>query len=418
LIPFVFNIFKRKQPAGENPPGEERPLTMDALASMLITAAKNAGYTDSLEYDPATSTIQQGLSGRTYIGNFYNDYLQAKGPHRDLVFSNFLAILNRKTDPVSLEEAKSKVVAAVRERALFSLTSLHWEIEGGRNEPIVAFEPVSDWFARCMVLDFPGYVALVMENDLKRWELFEIGLARLHQCTVPKFQQENGFFRGTWGDDYDSSRLLLPGVFGDLPLDGDPVVCIPNRNLLLVTGSNDHQSISAMLQAAEEIIRTKSRPMNPGPLILKDGSIHDFAVPVNSPIFNNIGRASRLAPLMYYQQQQATLGKLYEQNGKDHFIADYKLNQWQNGKYASFGVWSNTVRTLLPKTDLIAFFDPQLPEPQRSLGLAKWDDVVNVAGDLMLDTQMFPPRYYVSKFPTNDQLAPIPRPPQFYHENG
>ena len=61
----------------------------------------------------------------------------------------------------------------------------------------------------------------------------------------------------------------------------------------------------------------------------------------------------------------------------------------------------------MPKTDLIAFFDPSKPESRRTLGMAKWNDVMRVAGDLFLDTQMFPARFYVSKFPTEEQLAAV-----------
>jgi len=101
--------------------------------------------------------------------------------------------------------------------------------------------------------------------------------------------------------------------------------------------------------------------------------------------------------------------KLYEQKGKDIFVAKYTLNQRETGGYASYGVWSKTVATLLPKTDLIAFFDPTKPESQRTLGLAKWDDVLRIASDLFLDTQMFPARFYVSKFPSEEQLADVIR---------
>jgi hypothetical protein len=72
-------------------------------------------------------------------------------------------------------------------------------------------------------------------------------------------------------------------------------------------------------------------------------------------------------------------------------------------------VWSKRVSTLLPKTDLIAFFDPAKPQSQRTLGLAKWEDVMRIAGDLFLDTQMFPARFYVSKFPSDEQLAAVIR---------
>ena len=46
------------------------------------------------------------------------------------------------------------------------------------------------------------------------------------------------------------------------------------------------------------------------------------------------------------------------------------------------------------------------------LGLAKWEDVMRIAGDLLLDTQMFPDRFYVSKFPSEDQLGAVIREPR------
>src|SRR5260370_21470237 len=162
-----------------------------------------------------------------------------------------------------------------------------------------------------------------------------------------------------------------------------------------------------MLKHAEEIVQTKPRPMNPAPLILKDGEVADFSVGENSPISNDVERAKKTSALSYYQQQAEKLMKLYEQKGKDIFIAKYALNQLETGGYESYSFWSKTVPTLLPKADLIAFFDPTKPESQSTLGQAKWDDVLRIAGDLFLDTQMFPARFYVSKFPSGEQLAAV-----------
>jgi hypothetical protein len=80
--------------------------------------------------------------------------------------------------------------------------------------------------------------------------------------------------------------------------------------------------IQAMLKHAEEIVRTKPRPVNPAPLILKNGEVADFFVSENSPIFNDVERAKKVSALFYYQQQTETLKKLYEQKGKDLFVAN------------------------------------------------------------------------------------------------
>jgi hypothetical protein len=395
----MFNPFKKK------------PFGIDDFAKLVIAEARKARIAESLEYDAKRFVLKRG-DQRTFLANLFNDYCQADDAHKKRILGNTLALLRQKKEDIPLEDAESKVVAAVREQALFSFTTLWWQLEGGTSEPKIAFEPISTWFARCLVLDFPEYVSMVSSESLRTWDssfyqLYEIGLARLRDCTTPRFEKQPGFYVGGWHDDYDNSRILIPEVFSPLHLDGDPVVCLPNRNSLLVTGSEDHAGIQAMLKHAEEIVRTKPRPMNPAPLTLKDGEIADFSVAENSRIFNDVERAKKVSELFYYQQQTETLVKLYEQKGKDLFVANYALNQLETGGYESICVWSKTVPTLLPKTDFVAFFDPTRPESQRKLGRAKWDDVMRIAGDLILDTEMFPGRFYVSKFPTDEQLAAV-----------
>jgi hypothetical protein len=393
----MFNPFKKK------------PFKIDDFAKLIMTEAKKAGIAESLQYDPDRFVLTRG-SQRTYLGNLFDDYCQADAEQKKRILGNALALLRDRKQDVSFEQAKSKVVVAVRERALFSFTTLWWQLEGENAEPKIAFEPISAWFARCLVLDFPEYVSMVSPENLKAWDisfdqLYEIGLARLTEGTVPKFEKQEGFHIGGWHDDYDCSRILIPELFDPLDLEGDPVVCLPNRNLLLVTGSQNPDAIQAMLRHAEEVVRTKSRPMNPAPLILKDGEVADFSVSENSPIYNDVERAKKLSALIYYQQQTEALTKLYAEKGKDFFVAKYTLNQTETGGYESYSVWSKTVPSLLPKTDLIAFFDPAKPESQRTLGLARWEEVMRIAGDLFLDTQMFPARFYVSKFLTEEQLG-------------
>ena len=56
---------------------------------------------------------------------------------------------------------------------------------------------------------------MVSPENLRTWdtsfdELYEIGLARLRDHTIPKFEKQQGFYIGGWQDDYDNSRILIP----------------------------------------------------------------------------------------------------------------------------------------------------------------------------------------------------------------
>jgi hypothetical protein len=115
----MFNPFKKK------------PFEIDDFAKLVITEAKKAGLAESLEYDPKSIVLRR-RDQRTYLVNLFNEYRQADEAHKKRILGNTLALLRQKKPDVSFEEAKSKVVAAVREQALFSFTTLWRELERGK----------------------------------------------------------------------------------------------------------------------------------------------------------------------------------------------------------------------------------------------------------------------------------------------
>lgn len=381
----------------------------DQFAKMLLGEAAKQGVT--YEYDPKEFVLKND-KGRILLGNWHDHYCQANAEHKKKLISNFVATLQPPKEPSSLDEVGNNLITAVRERAMFAFTDLEGQASG-RTKPLdVASIPLTKWFASTLVIDSPHTVAIVTGEQLKKWgvsieEAAETGVNNLRNSTVPKFVQQEGYFRGTWDDDYDSSRILLPELFAGLPLDGDPVIVIPNRLTLMVTGSRQTDALKAMLAKAEEIVSTIARPQNPAPLVIKNGVIEDFTVPESSSVFHEVRRATCLAPLMYYNEQKELLEKLHEKTGKDIFVAKYTLNQRKDGSYFSYSIWSRNIVTLLPSTDMVALHDSDKPENEQMLGMAPLEKVLSIAGDLMLDAGMFPTRYYVSKFPDAEMLKKI-----------
>jgi hypothetical protein len=394
----VFGLF------GGNP-------SRDQFASMLLKEAKRAGITTAYEYDAKEFTLKAG-SGRLYLGNFHDTYCQANAEHKKKLIGNFIATMQLPQVPDSFEEAKANLVTVIRERALFAFTEMEYRIKGNESGLKVACEPMTAWFTKSLVIDFPKCVSVVSTEHLKKWgvtfeEATTTGLEHLRACTTPNFIAENGYFISKWNDDYDSSRPLLAELFDDLPLEGDPVIAIPNRLTMLVTGSRQADAIKAMLAKAEEIVRTIARPQNPAPLVITNGEIADFTVDKTSPVFSEVCRAHGLAALFYYNQQVELLNQLHEKTGKDTFVAKYALNKLIDGSYQSYCIWSKGIVSLLPKTDTVVLYDPGQPEKKSGLGTIAWDKLISVAGGLMLDTEMFPARYYVSKFPEGEMLEKV-----------
>lgn len=391
-------------------------MTPDRFSRIVLDEIARVGGPKDYVFVPDTFMLKRD-SDLINLRSVYQQYCGEKDDVRERTLRHFVAALisNRSTKPIPWDEALDKLVAVVRERAMFSQAEAIWSIEYDRPPGAkMVFEPLTKWFAKTVVLDFPNHVTVVSETQMKEWgirfdEAFEIGVANLKKASAPKFGRDGAFFSGLWKDDYDSSRVLLPELFAELHLEGDPVVVLPNRLTLLVAGSKDEQGVRAVLTKAEEIMRAETKPQNPSPLVIHDGQVSDFEVPRSSPIFHNVQRAQRLAAMEYCNDQKGQLDKLYAQKGKDLFVASYKLNMAKDGEYSSFSVWSRGVASLLPETDTVFFFDPGLPKDKQVVARAPWAAVISVAGDLMLDTNMLPARHYVSKFPSAEQLESLAR---------
>ena len=66
----------------------------------------------------------------------------------------------------------------------------------------------------------------------------------------------------------------------------------------------------------------------------------------------------------------------------------------------TYSVWSRGSLVLLPRTDQIAFI-----QDGKDPLMADWDRVVDVMADSMEPLDIYPERFRVSDFPTDEQLA-------------
>jgi uncharacterized protein YtpQ (UPF0354 family) len=75
---------------------------------------------------------------------------------------------------------------------------------------------------------------------------------------------DNGTFMITAGGDFESSLILLTSMWtpGNFKVKGDIVVAIPNRDMLMVTGSNDEQGIQTIKDIIAESFSTGNHPVS------------------------------------------------------------------------------------------------------------------------------------------------------------
>ncbi len=100
-----------------------------------------------------------------------------------------------------------------------------------------------------------------------------------------------------------------------------------------------------------------------------------------------------------YAQQKDMLDKLHAKNGEDVFVASFSVIKSPDGRMFSYATWTATTDSLLPKTDTLVF-GRLGTEPQ----MVEWEKAVEVVGDLMETVDIYPPRFRVREFPTEEQL--------------
>ena len=106
-----------------------------------------------------------------------------------------------------------------------------------------------------------------------------VALANLDRL-LPKIEMnliEEGFAWFSAGGDYEASLILFDGLWngGKIAMDGDIVVAIPAKDMLLVTGSRNERGLAVMRELAAEYARESYR-LTDTLFVYRDGRFERF----------------------------------------------------------------------------------------------------------------------------------------------
>ena len=107
-----------------------------------------------------------------------------------------------------------------------------------------------------------------------------------------------------------------------------------------------------------------------------------------------------------YGDQAEALNALHENTGKDIFVAGFSaLRKQDTGAIRSYCVWSEGVVAFIPKTDDIFFFRAKGSEDGEIVATVPWEKAQAVLGERIKPVGLYPERYLVEGFPSEEQLA-------------
>lgn len=207
-----------------------------------------------------TITSKKGdLDYTHYIDNAYNAYKAEPDSGKDVI-SRYIASTTDLYAPKGKVNTANIVPVIKPIEYLDEINSLN---NDGKAFPMIT-EKYNDQLIIAYAEDSKNSIKYLTEDDFKtlsipRDSLNSIALRNLDKI-IPNIQRqgENGLYMITAGGDYEASLILLVSIWTreNFPVEGEFIIAIPNRDLLMVTGSNNKNGINKIKEIVEDSYKT------------------------------------------------------------------------------------------------------------------------------------------------------------------
>lgn len=214
-----------------------------------------------------------------------------------------------------------------------------------------------------------------------------------------------GAWRSPWRDDYDASRILLTDLIESHPVAGDPVVLVPDRETLLLTGSDDAEGLLVVAGIAS---RHEGRPISGIPLRLSEGSWSPWLPPQDHPVHHHLKALCCDSIESDYLQQSRLLVEQHRAMQTELHVVPYIVMSHEVLGPVGICSWVLGARQLLPRTDLVSLV--RMGEVVEII-TGDWATVFRVAGHLMAPVGGYPERFLVEGVPSEADLLEIRKSP-------
>lgn len=224
-------------------------------------------YFDSLTTKFATakfrivddSTIESKFNDndiRISVDNAYKEY-QHNPSSIQKIFSKYLTVtseLYTRREKIDVD----RIVPIIKPVSYLDDVRSAAKKMGGGQDVEGVYENYNDQLIIAYAEDTKNSIRYLTHDDLKVLSIKTDSLKSIATRNLDKLLTNiqrrggNGVFMLTAGGDYEASIILLDNILTreSLPVNGDFVIAIPNRDMLLITGSNDKAGISKIKEIA------------------------------------------------------------------------------------------------------------------------------------------------------------------------
>ncbi|MBP7862056.1 hypothetical protein KA183_10260 [bacterium] len=211
----------------------------------------------------------------------------------------------------------------------------------------------------------------------------------------------------TINDDYAASRVVFSGILESLPVKGDTLVVVPSKGYVMVTGTMGEFGLAHTFDAVAEL-HEKPDALAPHFMLLKDGAYYPYEFDPEHPLFKDTSVLENEFMEQLYYAQKEQLSASFESIIGKHKLLDYVSNKKE---YSICVVEPEDIPASVPAASVIVF-----TSQEEMLAAAPLFHVLNIMGDTMIPLDLYPERFEMNRFPSEEELEQISKVEEFYAE--
>ncbi|MBS1662780.1 MAG: DUF1444 family protein [Bacteroidetes bacterium] len=210
--------------------------------------------------DERTIRSVAGSKGANYyIDNAYETYMSGSADSLGAVLHRYA---NSAADVYDLDVASQdeNVVPVVRSaKSMEAIKATMLQQVAKKPGSAILYEPYNDELVVCYAIDTKNNIRYMQENDLRTMHLTMDSLrAKSVRNLARKLQVrregDNGIYMWVAGGNYEASLILLKDLWTkeQLPVDGDFIIAIPSRDVVLITGSKNKVGLQKLTEFSKK----------------------------------------------------------------------------------------------------------------------------------------------------------------------
>jgi hypothetical protein len=369
----------------------------DGFVALCLDELRTAGLGEP-RYERDAFRIR--LAGSVfYLGNAFEQFRAAAPADRLGVIRRYVGGLAHAPEalPEALPDALPNLLPRLRDRGHYDQIWYQQTVDGQPLMPL-SFRPLAEHYAVELAFDTPTTLGTVSPERIAAWGLdldraLDLAWPNLEaRCDRPLDRVGPGWYVSPWDDDHDASRALMTQLVRACDVRGDPVVSVPNRCTLFVTGSEDETGLHTLVEHTKTVFAEPHAMIAP-PLRLAEDGYRPF-VTRPGDIGHEVIAGLRHAVLhTLYDEQKPMLERVLVALDDDAFVASLmSMNHPATGEPCSLTTWTAGGPTLLPRADFVSLLQWGERKPGRYM-VVPWAEFIAGAAPHLEETDHYPPRW-------------------------